>query len=374
MAVGGAVLLPLLSACESPPEPSKIQEQKRKRAREYEGVFMDGDVFFADGSFFLPRAGSIYWFSRDEFEEYRMVSKLDAHGRKIFIAQKPQEKIVVASSVREELIDNIGNTKRPKPWGGEILLPVSGFLDDESVPIPYATMIVDKTFARIKGDKGLASLGWDHILDAIYFTYGAPDNFKQYDSVQTAVELEISINRAEQFIDRMIREHPLAQFNAIGHSLGALLILFMMRKHPGVFNNAVLFSVPARGLEPTDAMLKKLELVHEALKKVGIEEYLTQSLLGLWHNREYNEELDAFTQKFVGMGRGLYSIIAEDDGVVDPRSAHLKGAVNIVLPKSGFIQNILDPFGLKSHGRPLIDDVSGETVKKAFGKNLAAAA
>ncbi len=350
------------------PQAPPREKARNIRSPELEGVFLPGDIYRHKNGFYLPKNGAYYKFEPEEFEQYKKNTLFQDYGRRAFNIDRISRTVVPIGDIQENQIDNTGNFKVAKPRGGIDNAFSSGFLDDAVVLLPYDRILLNETFETLKQELG--GSGWDRALDTVHFTHRFEDSVvKEYESKDTAVSIQTSFKKADVFIDRFVRDHPLVQLNGVGHSLGGLIVLRMAMRHPGVFNSVSVLACPAYGIEPTEEMEKLITVVHGLLKAKGIEEELSQSLLELWGDADYRKKLDTFTESFTKAGRRLTSVFVENDRISTKKNATLKGAENIELSRSSFSDSITDPFGLKAHGRPLREPASIEAIVRSIGKN-----
>lgn len=366
MAVGGAALLPLLSACEAP------QEEKRPTPRKpegLEGIPKDGDVVIIREGAFLLRNGKRYLISN--VEAYSRNTKLEQYGRKTlyFPRNSLQEYPIGDISRARRLFDKTTNTEKIiNPFGQEILVFFPGFITDGGMPWETIKPASD-TFVSLL--VGLKPKGWG-LADSFFFTYGK-ERLIEYEAKHTARSPEENMQYAIDFIATLKEGFPLAQFNIICHSLGGLFGLATAKKHFDAINNLILINSPIRGIEGNLFRRGLVGSGRKLLESYIGEEKVSDYLFDAWSNKKYQKELEEFVLFFTSIGRQITVVVDESDPIVPVESSLVKGAKEIRLVKTTNASIPINEW-LVAHGRPLRDRGAIGQIGDELGENLAAAA
>lgn len=365
MATVGAVLTPLLSACEEPKE----EQRESQKSKETEGVPRDGDVVVVGGEPFLLRNNGRY--PIPDLGIYARNTKLERYGRKTLYLPRGslQDRSIGDVPRARRLFDKTTNTEKIiNPFGQEILIFFPGFITDGGMPWETIRPVSD-TFVSLL--VGLKSKKWG-LADSFFFTYGK-ERLIEYEAKHTARSPEENMQYAIDFLSVLKEEFPLAQFNIICHSLGGLFGLAAAKKHFDAVNNLILINSPIRGIEGN---LFRRGLVGSGRKLIEAyigEEKVSEYLFNAWGNKKYQKELEEFVLFFTSIRRQIIVVVDENDPVVPAESSTVKGTKEIRLAKT---TNAPIPIveWLVAHGGSLRDKGIVGQIGDELGENLAAAA
>lgn len=326
------------------------------------------DVFYGEGKYYIVRNEKVYELTPAQFETYKSLTRFDAYKRSVVYTGKPSDVIEAPVPQKDALVDEFtGWIKHNKEKGGEVLDFWGGFLSDDRNT--YDPMSVNKRL-YVGMRREIEKSGWTD-RDYFFFTYGGK-GFEVYSPKETARDPEENITKGIEFIEKQIDEQPLVQRTGVYHSLGGVIGIRAVMKHPEAFNNIVLLSSPVYGIEETWDRSIIAGIVHQGLRPIlGEEEKITRYLFDLWKNKKWREEIDDFIEWFTAQGKGVYCYVVENDRITPKESAILKGALkqlhgrelSQILPKVNSL-NPLDP-----HGVPLSDAEVIRDVKEIMAEN-----
>lgn len=324
-----------------------------------------GDIVLVDNIPFLLRGGKRFTLPGG-LEKYQYLTKMDKNGRRVVNNPSFDPARIPLGEVSQKpaIIDPFtGQLKINKMFGGEMSVFFGGMLTDRG-DIYIVLKPEDDMFLAINGENGLEKNGWTG-LDNLHFTYGKMQGLAWYEAKDTLTNPKHNIQAATEFLRVLKEAFPLVQFNVFGHSLGAYLALEAAREHMDAINNLFLLSGPLRGINGTLDKRALAQVGKQASKAfLGVEEQVSDYFFNLWEDKQYQKEIDDFSQRFVATGRGLVCATSKEDKVVPSESAILEGATNIILAEGSGL-NLLG-----GHGVPLSSWVLINEANSIIGKNL----
>lgn len=355
----------LASACAAQGEQEPILVPK-----EQEDTPQQGDILRVGREAFLLKNNKFYRIP--DLEKYKRNTKLDEYGRRIFdVGIDAIEKSRLLVPEREVVVKDpfTGSEKRNKPFGGELNVFFPGFMTDGGVPYDYIRHD-QETFLFLRSI--LSKNGFDN-KDSLFFTWGEKGKLS-YPARNTTRPLEENEAHALDFFVTLKELFPLAQFNIFAHSLGTLMAFAVAKKHSDAINNLVFFDGPIRGLNPNDIRRRgEIQTLRWALKRFfDIEEEVTEELFRRFKDKNYQREADEFGVRFVAKKRGFINNFNENDGIVTPESAAIRGAKEYRIPRTEKVISWRDY--LPEHGRNLRTKEVLERVAQAIGEDFADAA
>lgn len=351
----------ILSSCKEIPF---IFQRESSAKRTERNTPESGDVLVLNGKQYLIRGNSLY--PIPDLERYKKATKMDEYGRKVFKASGTNGYSIVEMQKQKSefgIVDPFtGDFKDDKSFGGEINIYFGGFMTDQDINID---LDASETFKKIRTKLEVNNwLPWDDL----FFTYRDKNSFlggeddKRYKASDTGRHLNVNIEIASNYFNKLKELFPLVQFNLIGHSLGGIFATEVARGNPDAVNNLILINTPVRGV---NRFSDKAALISAALLPVAGDQKVTNDLFDRWQNKTYQDSLSDFSNSFVSEGRKITIIRSEDDPFVSEESAYLPMAKFMTLLKSessiGF---------LNAHGRPLKEEIVFDIILKQLGRNL----
>ena len=328
---------------------------------------------------------------------YEAASKLHEYNRGIFpvsqrfveqypVGERSSAKYVISSSTRLPVANKMGEVI--VPWMGMLTSGNRTSFDIKPISFPEIT-------------QGLMSQKWED-PQALLFSYGnkPTKSIEQaireggdgYDITRTLRPLSQLFPEAVAHAKEIQEILPYCQINALGHSLGGLLLMQAIMEHPDLVNAAVVINSPVRGI-PKDLIRGQLfDFARDNASRLKVNEKVLQGalaligdLFALWENKNYQKKLDEFTPWFVASGKKLIVVADKNDPLIPVESTKLLGAEKVwidnnsgtnllgVLPKLFGPQQELLEYALSlatAHGSGLNDQKAIEAIKQGFSENL----
>lgn len=336
------------------------------------------DIVQAGNTFYLIGNNVKHTLTADEFLKYKVSTKFDEYKRHIYTPSQV----------------DIGKYKEGERWNGETI--VDSITGDEKrnvmgeMTIFFPGMLTDgggiygeallpkRVFVDIRGDKGLGKeFPYGYQLFFNYGNYG----FDTYHPIETLRDPEVNKKNAVLYFEKQLEQFPFVQFNLVGHSLGTIFALEIARRFPGAINNAFLIDGPIRGIAQDQLSSSLAHFLSSGFDKpIGFKEEVTPYLFSIWQDKDYQNGLDEFVKKFVGMGRKIVSVTSKEDQIVPYKSTllpdqtkEIKGKkINPVISSHWWITGYLRPAYV--HCKPLeLPEVLGY-IKDGIGENRSVSA
>lgn len=280
-------------------------------------------------------------------------------------------KYPTAAVPQEEAIIVLGDIKKNKPKGGELIGYGTGFMTEDGIP-KDGLMRPKGAFVRFKSRmQSLDFTEKDNLLDP----WGKErEIFNTYSAVDTGQRLETSVDNLIDLLLWLYGKFPLCKQNWIVHSLDGVVFVLALMKKPellSIINNLVLLSSPVRGLDPFHkALLDLVKGQYPILNDYLNNEKVSADLAKLWDSPSHKKDVDELGKTMIALGIGLISAGARDDPIVSNEARKIEGAEDITI-EGGF--NIGNPLTyLPAHGATIGSDLVIERAMKKIGKNRAA--
>ncbi len=328
------------------------------------GQSMESVVFQTPEGYFIVREGEKYKLP-DGFEKYSRGTKLSEHGRQVQSVGSldlPEAKVELLDQVIDSISGNLKNHNR----NASMPLVVPGFIDKGNNGLnPVLTIDPGGTFEDLLGR--FQKNGWSYKFDTL-----ALKRRKAGEGLDTVGDTlsnpKDHIKNMGEQIKLFKKDFPFTQLVAFGFSLGGVELISAAMEHPDVFNDIVLIESPIRGVPRSwETTTQQIAIKTGVAIAFQAYEHVTDYLMGLWDDKDYQKKLVNFVKDFTSSGKRIVSVTLDTDGIAKRDWCVCSGIEELAI--HGDPQGDTADGALPNHGPALRDNLFLDFSENLVGPN-----